>query len=84
MLSGTSVDRARESAERMRKQLGGEQFAGGPVTISVGVAEYPAHGDTAKALIGQADAALYESKRAGRDRVTCASAKSNKEKAGAS
>jgi diguanylate cyclase (GGDEF)-like protein len=86
MLSGTSLDPAKESAERIRKQIQAEKFDAEPVTISIGVAEYPSHGDTAKAVIGQADAALYEAKRAGRDRVVCAVAKSirKKEKAGTS
>ena len=84
MLSATSLDRATESAERIRRQVQAEQFEGGSVTISIGVAEYPSQGDTANSVIGQADAALYEAKRAGRDRVMCAGARSNKEKAGAS
>jgi diguanylate cyclase (GGDEF)-like protein len=85
MLSATSIDGARESAERIRKQIRADQFEGGVVTISIGVAEYPSQGDTAESVIGQADAALYEAKRAGRDRVVCAGAKSNKkEKAGTS
>jgi diguanylate cyclase (GGDEF)-like protein len=84
MLSAASLDRARESAERIRKQVRAEHFEGGTVTISIGVAEYPSQGDTAKAVIGQADAALYEAKRAGRDQVICAGAKSNKAKARAS
>jgi len=80
MLSGSSLDPARESAERIRKQVQAQQFDAESVTISIGVAEYPSHGDTAKAVIGQADAALYEAKRAGRDRVMCAVARSNKKK----
>ena len=80
MLSGTSLDPARESAERIRKQVRAEQFEAESVTISIGVAEYPSHGDAAKSVIGEADAALYEAKRAGRDRVTCAVARSNKKK----
>jgi len=78
MLSATPLDRAQESAERIRKQVGAEQFQGGHVTISIGVAEYPSHGATAKAVIGQADAALYEAKHAGRDRVVCASGRGEK------
>lgn len=84
MLSASSLDRARESAERIRKQVRAEQFKDGSVTISIGVAEYPSHGDTAEAVIGQADAALYEAKRAGRDRVVCAGAKGNRQKAATS
>jgi len=81
MLSATSLARARESAERIRKQVRVEQFEGGTVTISIGVAEFPSHGDTAKAVIGRADAALYEAKRAGRDQVVCAGAMGNREMA---
>jgi two-component system cell cycle response regulator len=41
-----------------------------PVTASAGVATYPTHAGDAAALIKAADEALYESKRAGRDRLT--------------
>ncbi|HTY62375.1 MAG TPA: diguanylate cyclase [Acidobacteriota bacterium] len=44
----------------------------GRVTASMGVAIFPDHGRTAKALIEAADKALYRSKNAGRDRVTLA------------
>jgi len=37
------------------------------VTVSIGAAVFPAHGSTARTLLGQADAALYEAKDAGRD-----------------
>ena len=82
ILSGASLDHAQECAERIRKKVREEQLEGGPVTVSIGVAAYPAHGETADAVIGQADAALYGAKRAGRDRVVCAGAKA-KRKAGA-
>ncbi|MBM4120839.1 MAG: GGDEF domain-containing protein [Nitrospira sp.] len=42
------------------------------VTISVGVASYPVHATTVAELIHAADEALYQSKSAGRNRVTCA------------
>jgi diguanylate cyclase (GGDEF)-like protein len=84
MLSATPLARARESAERIRKLVRAEQFEGGTVTISIGVAEYRSGSDTAKSVIGQADAALYEAKRAGRDRVVCAGATGNREAAKAS
>jgi len=44
----------------------------GRITASMGVAIFPDHGRTAKALVEAADKALYRSKSAGRDRVTMA------------
>jgi diguanylate cyclase (GGDEF)-like protein/PAS domain S-box-containing protein len=44
----------------------------GRITASMGVAVFPDHGRTARALIEAADKALYRSKAAGRDRVTLA------------
>ncbi len=40
------------------------------VTVSIGVSTFPAHGLTGQELITAADAALYQSKRSGRDRAT--------------
>jgi diguanylate cyclase (GGDEF)-like protein len=45
-----------------------------PVTISVGIAEYPAHAEDVDALLRRADAALYAAKQNGRDRVVVAPA----------
>lgn len=42
------------------------------VTISVGVAHYPTHGETPAQIIDAADRALYRAKRAGRDCVVTA------------
>jgi len=42
------------------------------VTVSAGVAAYPAHGTTMAALLRAADAALYAAKRGGRDRIQVA------------
>ena len=42
------------------------------VTISVGLAMLPAHGTTATALVGAADAALYRAKAEGRNRLRVA------------
>jgi diguanylate cyclase (GGDEF)-like protein/PAS domain S-box-containing protein len=44
----------------------------GVITVSIGVAELPDHGTTAKELVGAADAALYRAKHNGRDRVEVA------------
>jgi diguanylate cyclase (GGDEF)-like protein len=40
------------------------------VTISAGVASFPGNGDARDVLVQAADAALYRSKREGRNRVT--------------
>jgi diguanylate cyclase (GGDEF)-like protein/PAS domain S-box-containing protein len=44
------------------------------VTFSMGVAAYPENGSTGEALLQAADYSLYESKAAGRDRITVAAA----------
>ncbi|HEY2137396.1 MAG TPA: diguanylate cyclase [Xanthobacteraceae bacterium] len=46
----------------------------GVVTISLGVACAQASGESAAVLVSAADRALYEAKRAGRNKVACASA----------
>ena len=41
-----------------------------PITVSVGLAEFPAHGTDADTLLHAADSAMYRSKRAGRDQIS--------------
>ena len=65
LLSGKSGDTALQLAERIRERVAAEEFVGGKVTISGGIAEFPHHGHTAEAVISSADEALYEAKRAG-------------------
>jgi diguanylate cyclase (GGDEF)-like protein len=60
-------------AERIQRLLAQLKPAGAPVTLSVGVAEFPENGNSGEALIAAADGALYEAKRAGRDRVAVSS-----------
>jgi len=43
------------------------------LTVSIGVAAFPEHGQTLEEIIQASDKALYESKRGGRNRVTAAS-----------
>ena len=69
------------AAERIRKRLAQQTFDGHQITISVGAAEFPMHGDSPAAVIGAADEALYEAKRLGRDQVVGAPAKSGAEAA---
>ena len=42
------------------------------VTVSIGVASFPKHGDEAQSIISRADAALYKAKESGRNRVILA------------
>jgi len=44
----------------------------GGITVSIGVAAFPEHGDTGADLVRMADATLYQAKRAGRDQVLAA------------
>jgi len=69
-------------AERIRARVAAEAFDGGPMTVSVGAAEYPAHGDTPEELIASADAAMYEAKNAGRDQVIAARLGTQRERKG--
>lgn len=43
------------------------------ITISLGVALYPLHGDKIRTVLGLADDALYQAKAQGRNRVVCTS-----------
>lgn len=76
LLPETARAQAAEAAERIRERLQAEAFlpAGEPVpvTLSIGVAEFPQDGETPEAVVATADAALYRAKREGRDRVVAA------------
>ena len=80
LLPRTSSAEGRHVAERVRQAVAAAPFdlpAGGQVavTVSIGIAEFhPGAGRTdlkslGEALIARADAALYDAKAAGRDRV---------------
>jgi diguanylate cyclase (GGDEF)-like protein len=69
VLAGTTLGEGRDVAERARAALSGARPGGLPVTISIGVAAARGADVSYDALFRAADAALYEAKRAGRDRV---------------
>lgn len=66
------AERIRSRLREMTAMHQGQSL--GIVTVSVGVAELPQHGASAKELLEAADAALYRAKREGRDRVVVAAA----------
>lgn len=73
----TALSRAELLRERMGlTRLGDSDTEVPPITISVGLALYPKHGDTPLTVIEAADQALYAAKRAGRNRVVSRSAMS--------
>ncbi len=66
--------RAEQLQDRLRQlDFGLESEKPGPVTLSLGVAAYPQHGEVLEAVLRAADAALYQAKREGRDRTVVAS-----------
>jgi two-component system cell cycle response regulator len=73
VMPDTRLEDAHHIAERIRTQVAGSPFrvADGrellSVTISIGVAS--GQGETPESLLRRADAALYEAKTAGRNRV---------------
>jgi diguanylate cyclase len=78
LLAGADLTAAMTVARQMCERLAGQRLvkrgngqAVGQITMSIGVAEYTP-GEKGTTLIERADAALYEAKRTGRNRVCCA------------
>ena len=74
LLPGTDLAGARAVAERVREKVAASEYMVKgkqvPLTISLGVAAMiPSTSEDAEALIRQADHALYEAKKRGRDQV---------------
>jgi diguanylate cyclase (GGDEF)-like protein len=61
-------------ADRVRSVVAAASFGPGghKITVSIGVASYPEHGETAEAVIASADAGLYKAKRSGRNETVLA------------
>jgi diguanylate cyclase (GGDEF)-like protein/PAS domain S-box-containing protein len=69
ILPDTDKMQSKVAAERIQKQFGAFKF--GMTSLSIGIAEAKPEDDE-KTLVKRADEAMYESKRAGRARITLA------------
>ena len=77
VLPDASLKDGQRRAEEIRKQVKGMKVEQGgrslgPVSVSIGLACFPDHGETRDGLLQAADAALYLAKERGRDRVVIA------------
>jgi diguanylate cyclase (GGDEF)-like protein len=74
ILPGTGKTALRSRAEAVRRTIEQAQILAGAgtlkLTVSIGLASFPAYGDTGPAVLRAADVALYKAKAAGRNRVT--------------
>jgi diguanylate cyclase (GGDEF)-like protein len=75
ILPGTHGEEARTVAERLRSAVAAENFACGEnsdleITISIGVTQYR-QGEEISSFVQRADQAMYQSKQAGRNQVSC-------------
>lgn len=75
VLPATEREEALDSADRLRQVVQEEEFPdeeiqpGGELTVSIGVATYPADAPSLDDLVSQADRALYRAKEEGRNCV---------------
>ena len=69
LLPETEAQGATETAQRIQARLARDELVGGKLTLSVGVAQFPEDGESPDELLAGADAALYQAKREGRNRV---------------
>ena len=77
-MPGAGLDAAQRRGDHLRRcvsALDVEANVPAPIrlTVSLGLACYPQHGDNAEHLLHSADMALYEAKQGGRNRLTIAS-----------
>ena len=73
ILPGTGKAALRSRAEAVRKTIEQASISAGEgtlkLTVSIGLAAFPAFGDSGQAVLRAADTALYKAKAAGRNRV---------------
>jgi len=79
LLVDTDHEEALQIAERIRRLVEDHIFEAGPdgplrLSISIGVATCPGHGETRETLLDAADKAMYRAKSMGRNRVCSAGA----------
>ncbi|STX52105.1 sensor histidine kinase [Legionella busanensis] len=82
-MSNSSKEVAIERAEQLHKKVAKLKFPRynlGPITISIGIASYPADGDNLIALMKAADIALYFAKSTGRNKTISYSPKLHEKK----
>ena len=72
LLPETTKANARTVCRRLQRSLAGIDLDGWRLTLSFGVASWPGDGSDLRDLLQAADAALYEAKRLGKDRITFA------------
>ena len=76
-MADTDHDTGTQVAERIRAAVARTNFEAQSgktlqITVSVGVATFPDHGETAESLIDSADKAMYRAKSLGRNRISSA------------
>src|ERR1700688_2167368 len=74
LLTQITAQQAIAIAEKLRRMVETYQFPGVPrtITISAGVAVFPAHGTTRDEMVRAADSGLYAAKQAGRNPICVA------------
>lgn len=76
LMPGATLAKAAERLEELRKTIEAKQIIHNDktirITVSIGVASYPIHGDNDESILLVADDMLYCSKRDGRNRVSVA------------
>ena len=75
LLPMTDATAAERAADRLRTAVGEHSFARRKrLTVSLGIASYPADGQSPEDLLKRADAALYQAKKQGRNRTVVSGA----------
>ena len=69
ILPETDLDDGMKAAERLRQHIEKIERFDTKITVSIGVANFPANAETGEDLVAAADEALYAAKRGGRNQV---------------